>query len=56
MNLLCVLLTYLIETRISSNCSCEFNVVYVKRDKSQYLLYHNTYEVYTFKDKIKQNH
>ena len=31
-NLLCVLLTYLIELRISPGCSYEFNVVYVQRE------------------------
>ena len=37
-NLLCVLLTYLIESLISPGCSNEFNVVYAQQEKSQYLL------------------
>ena len=39
-NLLWVLLTYVIESWISPGCSCEFNVVYLQREKSQYLLYY----------------
>ena len=39
--LLSVLLTYLIESWISPGCSYEFNVAYVQREKSQYLLYYN---------------
>ena len=38
--LLCVLLTYLIEWWIYRGCSYEFNVVYMKREKSWYLLYY----------------
>ena len=38
--LLCVLLTYLIEWWIYRCCSYEFDVVYVKREKSWYLLYY----------------
>ena len=34
-------LTYLIEAWISPGCSYEFNLVYVKREQSQYLLYYN---------------
>ena len=40
-NLLCILLTYLIESWISPGCSYEFSVVYVQREKSQYLFYYN---------------
>ena len=40
-NLLCVLLTYLIESWISPGCSYEFNVVYMEREKLQYFLYYN---------------
>ena len=40
-NLLYVLLTYLIDSLISLGFSYEFNVVYVQREKSQYLLYYN---------------
>ena len=36
--LLCVILTYLIESLISRGCSYEFNVAYAQREKSQYLL------------------
>ena len=41
MNLLCVLLTYFIESWILPAFSYEFNVVFVQRGKSQYLLYYN---------------
>ena len=34
----CVILTYTIESLISPACSCEFNVVHVQQEKSQYLL------------------
>ena len=40
-NLLCVFLTYLIESYISPSCSYEFNVVYMQRKKTQYLLHYN---------------
>ena len=53
-NLLSVLLTFLIESWISPGCSYEFHVVYVKREKSQYLLCTvTTYEIHTFKNKNK---
>ena len=32
---------YLIESLISPGCSYELNVVYLKREKLQYLLYYN---------------
>ena len=53
-NLLCVLLTYLIESWNSPGCSYEFDVVYVQREKLQYLLYTATDEVHTFKNKSKR--
>ena len=40
-NMLRVFLTYLVESWISPGCSYEYNVVYVQREKSQYLLYYN---------------
>ena len=41
-NLLCALLTYLIESKIYPGCSNdEFNVFHVQRQNSQYLLYYN---------------
>ena len=46
-SLLCLLLPYFIESRISSGCSYEFNVVYVQREKP-------SYEVHTFKNKNKR--
>ena len=39
-NFASVLLTYFIESWISSGCSYQFNVLYVQREKSQYLLYY----------------
>ena len=36
-----IILTYLIDSWISPGYSNEFNVVYVQREKSQYLLYYN---------------
>ena len=39
--MLCVLLTYFIESWISPAFSYEFNVVFVQREKSQYLLYYS---------------
>ena len=47
-NLLCVLLTYLIESSISPVCSYEFNVVYVQREKN--------IECTLARIKIKENH
>ena len=54
-NLLCVLLTYLIEFLICLGCSDEFNVAYVQRAKSQYSICSTTTtcEVHTFKNKNK---
>ena len=46
-SLLCVLLPYFIESRISSGCSYEFNVVYMQPEKP-------SYEVHTFKNKNKR--
>ena len=48
-NLLCVLLTYVIESWISPGCSYEFNEVYVQQEKSQYLLHYNNIEVQALK-------
>ena len=55
-----VLLTYLIESRISLGCSNKFNAVYVEREKL--VLFHyssncytaTTYKVNTFKNKNKR--
>ena len=52
-NLLCLLLTYLIESWISPGCSYEFNVVFMQREKSQHL-FATTYEVHTFKNNNKK--
>ena len=49
-NLPCVLLTYLIESRISPACSYEFNVVYVQREKYLICYTSTTYEICTFKN------
>ena len=48
-NLLCVLLTYLIESSVSAGGSYEFNVVFVLQEK--YSTFHSTttYEVYILK-------
>ena len=53
-NFLCVLLIYLIESRIPPGCSYEFKVVYVQRKK--YIVFYTTttYEAYTFKSKNKR--
>ena len=40
-NLLCVLLTYLIELWISPGCLYEFDALYVQREKSCYMLYYS---------------
>ena len=51
--LLCVLLTYLIESWISPGCSYEFNVVYMQREIS--ICYtKTTYEGHTFKNENKR--
>ena len=51
---LCTFLTYLIETWISPGYAYEFKVVYVQPEKSQYFFTTTTYEVHTFKNKIKR--
>ena len=53
-SLICVLLTYLTESWISPDYSYEFNVVYVQREKLQYLLYYNNIWSADFQDE-KQN-
>ena len=53
-SLICVLLTYLTESWISLDYSYEFNVVYVQREKLQYLLYYNNIWSADFQDE-KQN-
>ena len=49
--LLCVLLTYLIESWISPGCYIEFNIVYVQREKYSICFTTAIYELYTFKNK-----
>ena len=52
-----LVLTYLIESWIYPGCSYEFNVVYVQREKSQYLLYYNNiWSTHVQEQKIKENH
>ena len=45
-NLLCVLLTYLIESWNSPGCSYEFNVVYVQRENHSICYATTAYEVH----------
>ena len=53
-NLFFALLTYLIESRICSGCSYEFNVVYVQREKNSICYTTASYEVNIFKNKNKR--
>ena len=55
-NLLCVLLTYLIESLISPGCSSEFNVVYVQWEEGSICYTTTKYQAHTFKNKSKGNH
>ena len=49
-NLLCVLLTYLIELLIYPGCLYKFNAVYVQCEKYSICYTTATYEVHTFKN------
>ena len=50
-NLLCVFLTYVIEPWISPGCSYEFHVIYMQREKSQYLLNYNSIQSTHFQER-----
>ena len=56
-NLLCVLLTYCIESWVFPGCSYEFNVVYLQWQKRIVFFILQQHRKYTFsKINIKENH